>query len=396
MSKATNNYDKINVNNKINFFENLEKEKDKNITTSNHIIVNEGYYKPDSNLDNYSDELEDDEIEYKLKDLDYCIKELDSILDKEIDNNLNDSLDLEENSSSESDTDIEIISVKQKPYLKKLTELPSIKLKRFNCPVCIRSFNSELGLDYHYNSIHTLCRCLDCDRIFANDIEYNDHNCDDSETDDIPCDPNGDYQCPNCENRYINQNLLGEHFIRRHNTYEEYNTLDKNIIHNGFPGFDILDHIRMIINLSNNKIKKIIEVGETCEICFNKYKLGDKVLNYTNNHLIDGYCSDSEININLKFKDNLKYRLNDERLIDVYNKFIVINRLPVKMYCCEKLICYECLETHLKLSNSLECPFCIKDHTLDDKDYIIITELDDYIDKEKWKSWWIKHVDIFY
>ena len=51
--------------------------------------------------------------------------------------------------------------------------------------------------------------------------------------------------------------------------------------------------------------------------------------------------------------------------------------------------------TNISLTNNIICPFCIKDHTQTNTDYIKIVEITDTTDRDKWVPWWEKHLDIF-
>jgi len=50
------------------------------------------------------------------------------------------------------------------------------------------------------------------------------------------------------------------------------------------------------------------------------------------------------------------------------------NRRPIKLKCCDKYICKSCLLNHIMITDTLICPFCIKDHTRNDLEYIIEIE----------------------
>jgi len=69
---------------------------------------------------------------------------------------------------------------------------------------------------------------------------------------------------------------------------------------------------------------------------------------------------------------------------------IDIDTSPLKMTCCKNLICKNCIKSYLSISDTLLCPYCLVDHTQVDKPYIVVIEMSDTIDKEKWKEWWEK------
>lgn len=238
-------------------------------------------------------------------------------------------------------------------------EIP-IKQTQFICNYCNVIFIEEDNYQQHI-MIHSnqnenkICVCKNCNQIFEDDINYSDHIpfCLNNEyiNNDIPSDPYGKYICPSCGNKYSNSYLLGEHFIINHNDYDILTTLDT-YDHKGFPGFDILENIGMI-----KFIKKIhINIPKKkCKICF---------FNFTNNNY------------------------NHDEIIDD-------NRNPLLLKCCKKLICYDCLMNHIIFTNSIICPFCLKDHTRIDLTYIIYIEPSYDINKEKWVDWWDNHIDIF-
>lgn len=243
---------------------------------------------------------------------------------------------------------------KRSRFPMKTRPLPPIRKKKSNhyyCSRCKIVFSHEdiynEHLLTHKNQENDMCICNKCKRVFNDDIDYSSHlaGCTENNTSDIPSDPLGKYNCPLCENRYSNSFLLGEHFVISHTEYEVLTTLDEKQW-NGFPGFDILERINMI------EFTKVSE--EKCEICF---------YNFDNNIVTD----DKEID----------------------------NRSPLTLKCCHKLICYDCLRNHLSITNSVICPYCTKDHTQTNTDYIIFIDEDNNIDKTRWDSWWIDHLDIF-
>jgi len=240
------------------------------------------------------------------------------------------------------------------------SEASIFQTPKFNCLYCPLQFGSSSILQDHLDAFHTTtntnvitytnisdnnhefdpCRCHKCDLIFENDHAYGSHICGDKlngyEINDI--ENMGDYKCPLCDKIYLNQHLLGEHFILAHNNYEDYCDLDDKIIRNGFPGFEILELLGMI-NIENND-----EILEKCSICYENFDLDEKT--------------------------------------------------PTLLNCCKINICYYCLENHLTKTNSVICPFCKKDHTNTNLDYLIIMEQDEKIDPTKWVDWWKNHKDI--
>jgi hypothetical protein len=232
--------------------------------------------------------------------------------------------------------------------------------KFFYCTTCKIIFDKEDNYNEHIikhqnESENSACYCRKCGTVFENDIVYYNHakTCKISEItekiEDIPIDPNGKYECPTCHQKYANTYYLGEHFILSHNDYNILCTLDEKY-HNGFPGFQILFKIEMIENIR-------VDESQMCEICY---------FNYVNNE------DDVESN---EIKED--------------------NRAPLQMYCCKRLICYDCIMNHIIASDSIICPYCRKDHTRTDWDYITFVDMINNTDRDKWIPWWEEHLDIF-
>ena len=146
-----------------------------------------------------------------------------------------------------------------------------------------------------------------------------------------------------------NQFYLGEHFIESHNDYTELTELDKRAIATGFPGLELLEKIGMI------RYVRLEEDTDTCKICYFDYIIDEEM-------------------------DEL-----DEE-----------NRSPLMLLCCNKMICCSCITQQLSTTNNLTCPFCIKDHTRDDWDYVTYIDEVKITDRAKWIPWWEEHLEIFY
>ena len=277
------------------------------------------------------------------------------------------------------------------------------------CPVCDNSFNSEVALNDHYLVVHTNnynfsgfynaelpkpiiqnnntydindsdedededededsdnnedtdkdndndnnnknevlpYKCYTCNLSFSYNIDLLIHNDNVHAVDRIPTSVYGKYECPLCENKYHTSNMLGEHFIISHNNYDDYCQLDEIVIHSGFPGFDILELIGMIYVFGPVQIEELIKNNESCSICLLPYCDGENIR-------------------------------------------------PLKFECCNAIACNDCIENYINTTDCITCPFCKKDHTRTDLDYIVIYEMTDDIDKNKWINWWQKHVDILY
>jgi hypothetical protein len=212
--------------------------------------------------------------------------------------------------------------------------------------------------------------------------------------------------------------MLGEHFFISHNNYQDYTQLDDKVS-DGFPGFELLEYIGMInyTNIDNTVpggMDKLIKKENKCPICFSIYKYEERKYKYNPNNkskkVLD-YDSDSEIFINKLDYSNLfvnddqiiynddKHSLveiTDKNLIETINKIRLTERLPIIMNCCDCTLCEECLENYITFSNSIICPFCKKDHTREDLDYVTYIIPSDTTDREKWLPWWKNHVTIFY
>ena len=162
--------------------------------------------------------------------------------------------------------------------------------------------------------------------------------------------PNGKFECPICKKKYITQAHLGEHFTITHNDYTEQLVLDnKNVT--GYPGFELLETIGMILPLDKKELHNIISENKECDICDIKYSLIDK-------------NESSE------------------------------NSYPMILTCCKSYICKMCIEKHTSYTNSIKCPYCLVDHTKNNLDYITIIEFDN-CNKESWLEWKLRNSHIY-
>ena len=162
--------------------------------------------------------------------------------------------------------------------------------------------------------------------------------------------PNGKFECPICKKKYITQAHLGEHFTITHNDYSEQLVLDtKNIT--GYPGFELLELIGMILPLDKKELHDIISDDKECDICDRQYSLVDK-------------NESSE------------------------------NSYPMLLTCCKSYICKMCIEKHTSFTNSIKCPYCLVDHTKNNLDYIKIIEFE-CSNKESWLEWKIRNSHIY-
>jgi hypothetical protein len=238
------------------------------------------------------------------------------------------------------------------PPFKQLPPLPKSPkpLKKYNCTECIFKTNSESVYLTHKNkhlndNENQVCICVKCNEIFNNNLEFDNHKCSKSKLIHdiqpiIKSESSGKYECPICQLKFTNSFILGEHFILDHNNYDVLCSLD-NYQHNGFPGFDILEKIGMIMELP---IINYHKDNSICEICRH---------NYTN------------------------------------------NKIQKILACCQNNMCDDCLITYISTTDSVICPFCRKDHTREDWNYIIFIEETNTTNREIWIDWWINHLDIF-
>ena len=302
--------------------------------------------------------------------------------------------------------------------LKDLDELDKLLSEICDKEEKIKPIKNSKQVEYDENQ----CKCEECGQIFINDYHFNKHTCDknnknDDSVDNIPTNIFGQYECMVCKNKYTTPNMLGEHFFLSHNNYQDYAQLDETIS-DGFPGFELLEYIGMItyslIDDVPGGIKYLMKKDKRCPICFGIYKYKQSKYRYDKDKYKDivNYGSDTELVINEPsryiigpfFCDEILHEekkdaiieIKDKKLLDAINEIRLTERLPIMMNCCECTTCEECLEKYITYSNSIICPFCKKDHTRDEFDYITIIVPSNTTDREKWLPWWEKHVAIFY
>lgn len=201
-------------------------------------------------------------------------------------------------------------------------------------------------------------------------------------------------KCVLCNQHFDTPFYLGEHYITNHPSYEDQLFLDDSH-QSSFPGFQLLELLEVIKFPSRKEMIQLID--KLCGICCKHYA----IYNYKNNNNIftritsddldnfydtnvfnDGYVSDTEIDV-INKKENMIIKRDEIKDLSY----------PLIMRCCDGNICHECLKTHLtesKLGGLIKCPFCMKDHTRHDLDYIKIYENGD-CDKKLWEEWWKKN-----
>jgi hypothetical protein len=237
-----------------------------------------------------------------------------------------------------------------------------------HCKIIFKSDDSyrEHMAKHNNQSENSACVCKNCGKAFYNDDEFYTHReycknkkkeIDEINVNEIPESIFGTYICPVCQKKYDNSFFLGEHFIQSHNDYDVLCKLDvKN--HNGFPGYSLLYKIGMVKQF--RKKKQNIS-NEKCDICFFNYEYN---------------------------KENiLKCKRENEIIQD--------NRNPIKLRCCRRMLCHDCLMHHIIETDSIICPFCRRDHTRTDLQYIVYVDQVDQTDRDKWIPWWENHMEIF-
>ncbi len=297
----------------------------------------------------------------------------------------------------------------------------------YNCAICGLIFNDEDDYYDHLDNTHPQNNQQNDENVHVNDdnniiheeneeneeeneIDEEDENDEDNEdnreilVDNIRTSLNGRFQCPICSNKYNTQFHLGEHFYISHGSYSDQSILDEEKKGN-FPGIGVLEHIGMI-----DVFHKTKTCETECQICSCEYT-NEMCLKIEKNRCIEdfddiekGYCSDND---NYK-KNKLFYKHyhedndNINQIIitdsDLFKKSILKFGLAGKMIrlkCCNKYICSECLENYIIFSNNIICPYCKHDHNRYDQKYIIIIE-PTKCNKYHWRNWWKRHIDIFF
>jgi hypothetical protein len=292
----------------------------------------------------------------------------------------------------------------------------------FSCNICGNDYNSEhsylLHMDTHRITKKVVPNNQDNqDNNELSDPEDENENEDEDEhdheplIDDIPTSINGQFICPICSKKYATQNHVGEHFAISHTSYEDQLHLESTKQHGGFPGLEILKHIEMFDYLNDDKEKELLENDE-CNICAKIFNI--KVRNFDNNvteMLESGYYSDSDI-IESRYSKALRKCENyifscDMRTKDTIeitdNEILQTGKIrrPLKLLCCDNIICSDCLEEYVKHSRDIKCMYCNKDHNNNkfnneyDNGFVTFKTPGNY-NKNAWLTWWKKHADIFY
>ena len=146
----------------------------------------------------------------------------------------------------------------------------------------------------------------------------------------------GEHVCPFCDRTYETEELLGEHFIRSHGSYDQLSNLASRR-RAPFPGYACLIDVGMITYLDRDSYDSIVKEDETCTACT--------------------ICC-------------LDYDQPEEKLGDPDSEADRNLSRPLKLMCCEQMICTSCVANHLKRMGILSCPYCRHDHTpkVDDVD----------------------------
>ena len=268
---------------------------------------------------------------------------------------------------------------------------------QYVCNICEDGFSTQLILDDHIRARHN--------NNYETKEEYKDEENENINnllhyqnirpirlnTQDIFHQQTGLFECPVCLQRFDSPYYLGDHFTENHQTFEDQQYLDDNKQETAFPSFEILYEIGVIELPYDREILKFAK--KKCSICYQKYAIYnyskvnkelisintlDKLAN--NEYYIDiGYCSDGVI---------IEKSINKKQYIEEID-FESLN-YPIIMTCCKNDVCYKCLRQYLmgnNLNGIIKCPFCMKDHTKTDMDYIRIIEIGK-INKKAWKKWW--------
>jgi hypothetical protein len=299
----------------------------------------------------------------------------------------------------------------------KIMRVETVVYKDFDHDSCSESDNNsednetdddDTDDDDYVHINYNPCRCIRCDLVFNNDTLFHHHHCNGKpgqHVDEILEAVNGQHSCPICNKRYSTANILGEHFMLSHGNFDDLAVLDTKIKRTGFPGFDILIYIGMIEDMSSKEIWYNVLFESQCPICLTQYRFKDTEPKNLFQSEEYGYTSDSEVIYRRQEQINNMYptknkqiyirAIKDEQLSKIIDKFKDLCVLPHKMTCCSRIICQECLQNHLSITDTLICPFCKKDHTRTDLKYIEFYDIVDKIDMKKWVEWRTDHLDIF-
>jgi len=237
----------------------------------------------------------------------------------------------------------------------------------FECPQCNRTFNNENSITDHFMLVH-------CNQDAGN-IAYGDNSGSDSDL-AIKSNPNGKYKCLFCSKNYSTEEILGEHFLRKHNEFDTMGKLDTKSHIVGFPGSDILEHIGMIETYFTKLSFDYFIRKQFQEQNEQNIDTPNVATSVPNSEPIKCIMCDEQYNIEIIEDNNSAGKSELVR--------------PIIMKCCKKSICETCLQSHLNNTKSCSCPFCRKDHTRYDLDYIkIIDETGDT--NSSWLKWRMAH-----
>jgi len=163
--------------------------------------------------------------------------------------------------------------------------------------------------------------------------------------------------CPLCDEKFMNQITLGNHFMETHNSYEQLSILSEKTS-SGFPGLNVLCMIKMIQFVKDTRMKY-----PQCPICYFTF---DPIIEYYTYEQYD-YISSRENKVS-------KYQsfIDDTKFLDTKT---YVKRIPLKLMCCGANVCSDCLKRHISAkSGEPICMFCIKSHNQTEKQYIVIDE----------------------
>lgn len=269
----------------------------------------------------------------------------------------------------------------------------------YTCSTCFQEFRSAQALSNHVNTTHYIDVINDSN--YGSDYEDTNNDSDDNNNYDNDNNDNHAYRCPICNRGYNNQEELGNHFIRNHNTYEELGILDKKQC-TIFPGYELLNKIGMFSYVKSNNNKKKMDKNkkymnhefnihnDTCVLCCCEYtdfmrpKTDDMLIlinskpykpskpSKPSNKINDISLNNKINNISRKQKYQIFY--DDTKILYIMD-LLYTPKHPLKLKCCGAIMCSDCLKHHVisKLGQP-SCPFCRKLHIRNDLRFIIFDE----------------------
>lgn len=237
----------------------------------------------------------------------------------------------------------------------------------YQCTLCHQEFDDEYDLMNHHTAIHEYNFFFTSSLSLFSGIGYTQH------------------PCPLCDRRFYSTIQLNEHFALIHLTnYDQLCEMDVKKVHDGFPGFDVLEEIMMITS-----VNKSFDYNQDCLVCCCKFKK-DKI-KILDSEQISGYCSDSETYYR---KTKSITRPFCKKTNKLFHKISLMDTRPIVMMCCDAVVCRRCIQLMINNTDNLVCMFCKYDHERRDSKYITIIEETDKCDPDKWRSWWFRNINL--